>query len=245
MDAGVEGVHGEDSTHLKGTTMKKNVIALTLSAVLMGGALPAQAIGIPTLDSLTASLLTSDAIAQAKQALDALTTAKDGIRKAEQQYNHYKSIVTGNDQLGGFLNDPALNTVLPLGEWSDVYSTVQDIASLRTRYGLTSDNASVQKRFDEMLAATDALERTYNASTVRVKNAEQLRAKLDQVETPQQKEDLQLRYQQELLEQQNQQMRLANMQMLQAQKADMENEKNAQAFEDYMLGKTKVLPKYD
>jgi type IV secretion system protein VirB5 len=153
--------------------------------------------------------------------------------------------VTGNDQLGGFLNNPALNKVLPLGEWSDVYSTVQDIASLRSRYGLTSDNASVQQRFDEMLAATDALERTYNASTQRVNNAEQLRARLDQVQTPQQKEDLQLRYQQELLEQQNQQMRLANMQMLQAQKADMENAKNAQAFEDYMLGKTTVLPKYE
>jgi type IV secretion system protein VirB5 len=183
-------------------------------------------------------------MAQAKQALDALSAAKDGIRQAEQQYNNYKSIVTGNDQLGGFLNNPALNKVLPLGEWSDVYSTVQDISSLRRRYGLTSDNASVQQQFDRMLAATDALERTYNASTERVKNAEQLRARLDQVQTPQQKEDLQLRYQQELLEQQNQQMRLANMQALQAQKEKMDDAKRAQNFEDYILGKSTVLPSY-
>jgi type IV secretion system protein VirB5 len=222
--------------------MNKNVLALTLSAVLLGGALPAQAIGVPTLDALTASLLTSNAVAQAKQALEALNAAKDGIRQAEQQYNNYKSIVSGNDQLGSFLNNPALNRVLPLGEWSDVYSTVQDIASLRSRYGLTSDNASVQQKFDQMLAATDALERTYNASTERVKNAEQLRAKLDQVQTPQQKEDLQLRYQQEMLEQQNQQMRLANMQMLQAQTEKMDDAKRAQDFEDYMLGKTSVIP---
>lgn len=224
--------------------MKKNVTALTLSAVLLGGALPAQA-GVPTVDAIAASLLTSNAVAQAKQALDALTTAKDAIRAAEQQYNHYKSIVTGNDQLGGFLNDPALNKVLPLGEWSDVYSTVQDIASLRSRYGLTSDNASVQQKFDQMLAATDALERTYNASTERVKNAEQLRAKLDQVQTPQQKADLQLRYQQEMLEQQNQQMRLVNMQMLQAQTEKNNNAKRAQDFQDYMLGKTTVIPNQD
>jgi type IV secretion system protein VirB5 len=225
--------------------MKKNVIALTLSAVLLGTTVPVFAIGVPTLDAATGLILESNAVAQAKQALEALNAAKDGIRQAEQQYNNYKSIVTGNDQLGGFLNNPALNKVLPLGEWSDVYSTVQDIASLRRRYGLTSDNASVQRRFDEMLAATDALERTYNASTERVNNAEQLRAKLDQVQTPQQKEDLQLRYQQELLEQQNQQMRLANMQMLQAQKEKMDNRKRAQDFQDYMYGKRAIIPNQD
>ncbi|RMS18769.1 Conjugal transfer protein, partial [Pseudomonas coronafaciens pv. garcae] len=63
--------------------------------------------------------------------------------------------------------------------------------------------------------------------------------------TPQQKEDLQLRYQQELIELQNQQMRLANMQMLQQQQEKMENEKRAQAFSDYMKGKTSVRPSYD
>lgn len=221
--------------------MKKTVIVLTLSA-LLGGAVPAFATGVPTLDVATGMILENNAVAQAKQALDALNAAKDGIRQAEQQYNNYKSMVSGNDQLGGFLNNPALNKVLPLGTWSDVYSGVQDIASLRNRYGLTSDNASVQQKFDRMLSATDALERTYNASTERVKNAEQLRAKLDQVQTPQQKEDLQLRYQQEMLEQQNQQMRLANMQMLQQQQDKIDNTKQAQDFEDYMLGKTSVIP---
>jgi type IV secretion system protein VirB5 len=225
--------------------MRKNAIACALSAVLLAGAVPVLAAGVPTLDAVTAALLESNAVAQAKQALEALNTAKDAIRQAEQQYNNYKSIVSGNDQLGGFLNNPALNEVLPLGEWSDVYSTAKDIASLRDRYGLTSDNASVQARFDRILAATDALERNYNATTQRVNNAALLRAKLNEVQTPQQKEDLQLRYQQELLEQQNQQMRLANMQMLQAQKDKMDNAKRAQDFQDYMLGKTTVIPNQD
>lgn len=220
-------------------------MTVAFSVVLLAGALPVQAAGVPTLDAVTGLILENNAVAQAKQALEALNAAKDGIRQAEQQYNNYKSIVTGNDQLGGFLRNPALNKVLPMGEWSEVYSTVQDIASLRKRYGLMSDNASVQRRFDEMLAATDALERTYNASTERVNNAEQLRAKLDQVQTPQQKEDLQLRYQQELLEQQNQQMRLANMQMLQAQKEKMDSRKRAQDFQDYMYGKRATIPNQD
>ncbi|EGH17699.1 VirB5, partial [Pseudomonas savastanoi pv. glycinea str. race 4] len=120
-------------------------------------------------------------------------TAKDAIRETAQQYNHYKSIITGNDMLGGFLNDPALNKVMPMGDWADVYGTARDIASLRDRYGLTSDNASVQAKFDQMMSVADALERNYNASTERVKNAEFLRARLNEVTTPQQKEDLQLR----------------------------------------------------
>lgn len=225
--------------------MKKHAIACALSAVLIAGSVPALAAGVPTLDAVTAAILESNAVAQAKQALEALNTAKDGIRQVEQQYNNYKSIVTGNDKLGAFLDNPSVNKVLPLGEWSDVYDTAQNIASLRDRYGLTSDNASVQAKFDRMLSAMDALERNYKATTERVSNAEQLRAKLNEVQTPQQKEDLQLRYQQELLEQQNQQMRLANMQMLQQQQEKMENVNRGQSFEDYMSGKTSARPDYD
>lgn len=225
--------------------MKKHAMVYALSAVMLTGGLPALAIGIPTLDSVTAGLLTTNAMAQAKQALEALNTAKDAIREAERQYSNYKSIVTGNDQLGAFLNNPALNKVLPMGEWSDLYSSAQDIARLRDRYNLTSDNASVQEKFDQLLSVTDALERNFNASTERVKNAEQLRDRLNQVQTPQQREDLQLRYQQELIEQQNQQMRLANMQMLQQQQEKMVNEKRGQDFKDYMEGKTTVRPQYD
>lgn len=223
--------------------MKRNAIAYALSAVMLTAALPALAVtGVPTLDAVTATILESNAMAQAKQALEALNTAKDAIREAEREYNNYKSIVTGNDQLGGFLNNPALNQVLPLGEWSDVYSSARDIARLRDRYGLTSDNASVQDKFDRMLSVTDALERNFNASTERVNNAEQLRVRLNEVQTPQQKEDLQLRYQQELIEQQNQQMRLANMQMLQKQQEKLESKKREQDISDYYFGRTKIKP---
>lgn len=225
--------------------MKKKLIAIALSTVVLTGAQLVYATGVPTLDVITAGLLESNAVAQAKQALDALNTAKDAIKQAEAQYNNYKSIVTGNDKLGSFLSNPAMNKILPMGDWSQVYSSVQDIAGLRNRYGLVSSNASVQARFDQMLAATDALERTYNASTERVTNAELLRAKLNTVETPQQKEDLQLRYQQELIEQNNQQMRLANMQMLQQQQDKIQNEKRAQDFEDYMMGKSSTRPEYN
>lgn len=230
---------------MKNNQLKHSLIAVALAAAL-GTAPPLTlASGIPTLDVATGIILESNAVAQAKQALDALKQAKEGIDQARQQYDHYKGIITGNDMLGDFLNDPALNRVMPMGDWSDVYSTVKDVASLRERYGLVSENASIQEKFDKILAGADSMERMYDASTQRVKNAEQLRAQLNVVQTPQQKADLQLRYQQELLEQQNQQMRLANMQALMQQQEKAENTKRSQAFSDYMTGKSKVLPKYE
>lgn len=225
--------------------LKHSLVAVALSAALVATSMPVFAIGIPTMDVALALELQANAMAQAKQALDALKQAKEGIDQAREQYDNYKSMVSGNDELGDFLNNPALNKVLPMGDWAVVYSSVKDISSLRERYGLKSDNASVQQQFDRILAAADALERNYDVSTERVKNAEQLRAQLNVVQTPQQKEDLQLRYQQELLEQQNQQMRMENMQALMQQQEKAENAKRSQAFSDYMTGKSKVLPKYE
>lgn len=133
--------------------------------------------------------------------------------------------------------NPELNKTLSLDGWEDIYEDARDLGSLRERYGLVSDDISVQKSFDKLLAVTDALERNYDASTQRVQNAQALRTKLDEVQTPQEKEDLQLRYQQELLELQNQQMRLQQTQMLVAQKERMESKQRAQSFKGHLNGK--------
>lgn len=199
--------------------MKKTLIALALACAALSAVPSSYASGIPTVDAANLAQMLLDAQAQAQQALDALNTAKEGIAQAKAQYDHYKSIVTGNDQLGAFLDDPTLNRLMPMGEWSEMYDNVKDIAGLRERYGLTSKNKDVQTQFDQLLAVAGALEANYDASTERVRNAEKLRQKLDEVQTPQQKEDLNLRYQQELLELQNQQLRLANMKYLDEQKA--------------------------
>lgn len=222
------------------------VLRAGLLAVALGAAAPTiYASGIPTVDVATGIILTNNALQQAQEALDTLNQAKAGIEQAKAQYEHHRSLIEGNLQLGDFLNNPALNNVLPLSAWADVYTGVKNLPELRQRYGLVSDDAQTQKAFDKLLAATGALEENYDASTQRVKNAEQLRAQLNVVSTPQQKEDLQLRYQQEFLELQNQQMRMANMQVLMAQEKQLENERRAQALNDYMLGKSKTLPQYE
>lgn len=226
--------------------MKKTLLAGLVAAALITAAPAVNAVvGIPTLDAATGIILTTNALAQAQQALDALNQAKEGIEQARAQYENYKGLISGNSDMGDFLDNPTLNKIMPLSEWGDVYSDAKDLPNLRNRYNLQSDNPDVQKQFDKLLAVTGMLEKNYDASTERVKNAEQLRQQLNVVETPQQKADLQLRYQQELLELQNQQMRMENIKMLTEQKERMESKQRSQAFEDYIRGKSKTVPQFN
>lgn len=225
--------------------MKKVLVAGLLATAMLMAAPTIYATGVPTLDVVTGGILTANGLAQAKQALDALNQAKEGIEQAKAQFDNYKNMISGNSNLGDFMDNPTINKILPLSEWGDVYSDAKRLPELRSRYGLTSDDSAVQKMFDKVLTATGVLEDNYNASTQRVKNAEELRKQLNVVETPQQKQDLQLRYQQELLELQNQQMRMENIKMLMEQQEKMENKQRSQAFQDYVRGKTKTVPQYN
>lgn len=225
--------------------MKKKLIAGLLAAAI-GTVVPTiNASGIPTVDVATGIILVNNATTQAQQALDALNEAKEGIAQARDMYEENKNMISGNSGLGDFMSDPELNKIMPLAAWSGMYSDAKNLPELRRRYGLYSDNVDIQKKFDKLLSATGLLEDNYDASTQRVRNAEQLRAQLNVVQTPQQKEDLQLRYQQEFLELQNQQMRMENMHMLVEQEQKAENTKRAQALNDYLKGKTKTLPSYE
>lgn len=225
--------------------MKKVLVAGLLATAMLMAAPTTYATGVPTLDVITGGILTANGLAQAKQALAALDQAKEGIEQAKAQFDNYKNMISGNSNLGDFMDNPTINKILPLSEWGDVYSDAKRLPELRSRYGLTSDDSAVQKAFDKVLTATGVLEDNYNASTQRVKNAEELRKQLNVVETPQQKQDLQLRYQQELLELQNQQMRMENIKMLMEQQEKMENKQRSQAFQDYVRGKTKTVPQYN
>lgn len=218
--------------------MKQKLIAGLLAAAMLAAAPTLNASGIPTLDVATGIILNQNALAQAQQAMDALKQAKEGIEQAKAQYENYKSLISGNSDYGSFLDNPELNRIMPITAWGEVYNDAKDLPELRNRYGLQSGDPLVQQAFDKLLASAQVLEKNYEASNERVRNAEQLRAELDVVQTPQQKQDLQLRYQQELLEQQNQQMRMANMMALMEQKTKIENKQRAQAFQDRVRGKS-------
>ncbi|EFR6366486.1 type IV secretion system protein, partial [Salmonella enterica subsp. enterica serovar Anatum] len=100
----------------------------------------------------------------------------------------------------------------------------------------------VQKVFDKLLRQAGVLEEQYKATNIRKKNAETLRNKLNEVQTPAEREQLVLRYQQEQLELANQQTQLQNTRYLMEQQEKLEQKKKEQNFVDYMLGKSKVRP---
>lgn len=219
----------------------KTVIAVSLAMAISA---PVYASGIPTVDVASITQLVVNAQQQAKEALAQLDKAKEAISQAKSQYDHYKSIMQGNDKLGDFLNDPLLNELLPVSDWQDIYSQAKDLPNLRTRYGLTSSDPKIQAAFDKLLSQADTLEKQYDASNKRIKTAEGLRSRLNSVETPKDREQLGLRYQQEMLELQNQQAQLQNTRYLMEQQNKIDDAKRAQAFEDYMLGNSKQRPSY-
>lgn len=218
--------------------MKKSLIAVMVTCAISLLPTFGNATGIPTLDAVSAAIQTSNALAQAQQAMDALKTAKQGIEEARDQYEGYKALVSGNADYSRFLNNPTVNKAFPVGEWMDLYEDAVDLPNLRQRYGLYSTNAMIQRQFDEMLSVVGALELNYEASNERIKNAEALRSELDRVQTPQEKADLQLRYQLEYIELQNQQMRLQNIQMLADQKEKLENKQKSRQYVDQLRGKS-------
>jgi len=202
------------------------------------------AVGIPTMSITEITQMIINAQQQASQALDQLSAARDAISQAKSQYDNYKGIITGNNKLGDFLNDPTLNSLLPVSDWQNLYTRSKDLTDLRARYGLQSSNNKVQAAFDKLLSQAGVLEDQYDATNKRVKTAEGLRTQLNTVQTPAEREQLNLRYQQEYLEIQNQKAQLENSRYLMEQKDKINDTRNAQAFEDYMLGKSKTRPSY-
>lgn len=227
-------------------TVKKTAIAAALAQVTFFAVIPhSPAAGIPTVSATELAQMVVNAQQQAKEALAQLNKAKEAIAQAKSQYDHYKGLIEGNSNLADFLNDPLVNDLIPLGDWEQIYNDAKNLPDLRQRYGLTSDDPVVQKAFDKLLMKADVLEKEKTASDTRVQNAKKLRAKLNTVQTPQEKQDLALRYQQELLEIQTQQLRTQNIKELAAEKAKLEDHKRAQDFKDYMLRRRPDLPKYD
>jgi len=226
-------------------TLKRNLVALGLALVFAAAGITPTLADVPTVDIPALRQMLQNAQQQAREALAQLDKAKEAISQAKSQYEHYKGIVQGNDKLGEFLNDPYVNQLLPAKEWQDIYTQAKDLPQLRQRYGLVSDNPQVQAAFDKLLSQADVLEKQYKATNTRLEHAKGLRNRLNSVETPKEREQLALRYQQEILELQSQQVQLQNSRYLMEQKDKMENEKRAQDYTDYMLGKKKDRPQYN
>ncbi|PLY35825.1 conjugal transfer protein [Pectobacterium carotovorum] len=221
---------------------KNRITAYFVLAVSTAVCLPVFSAGVPTVSVAELTQMVLNAQQQAQQALAQLEKAKESIQQAKNQYDHYKSIMEGNDKLGAFLNDPYVNKLLPTSDWQDIYSQAKNLPDLRKRYGFVGYEPEAQKVFDKLLSQVGVLEEQYEATNTRKKNAESMREKLNTVQTPAEREQLALRYQQEQLEMANQQAQLQNTRYLMEQEEKLEQKKKEQDFVNYMLGKNKTRP---
>ncbi|HHU1575858.1 TPA: type IV secretion system protein [Escherichia coli] len=223
--------------------MNTRITKLSMLGVLITAlSAPVYSVGIPSVDAARITQAAQQAQVQAKEALAQLNAAKDAIAQAKAQYEKYEGMVKGNANLGDWLRDDNISDLFPTSDWADIYDDAENIGSLRNRYGLTSTDPSVQKQFDKLLSQAGFLEKNYKASSQRIKKINSIRKALNSAVTPQQKEDLALRLQDEQLELKNQEVQLQNTRLLMEQKEKINDAKYAQDMSEYYAGKTRKQP---
>ena len=130
--------------------------------------------GIPTFDSATFTQLTTQ-IQQTQQIL--------------QNAQNQLEAITGNSNIGRMLYESALVNYIPTsGDWNEIFN--MDISPLLEKYGLSSEDERMQKQYEREVSIMLAAERSYQAQTQRLANIEALMDRANEVNNPQQREDL-------------------------------------------------------
>ena len=167
-------------------------IAFGLGAVSVN----ASATGIPTVDVASIAQAVLNATQQASEAASQLAAAEKAISQAQSQFNEYKGLATGNSSFGSMYNSSKLTSYLPTttttNSWSSIYSSMDSskLASLRSQYNLTSDDALQQEVYDKKLTNLSTAQDQYTANNLRLQNIQNLQAAADAATTPQEKEDI-------------------------------------------------------
>lgn len=178
------------------TRLNTRSLAFAISVALGTFSAHALATGVPTVDVLTNAQLLANAVQQASEAAAALEQAKAAVAQAQSQFNEYKGLINGNSSYGSLYNSSKLTSYLPTtttsGSWSSIYSNMDSskLASLRSQYGLTNDDALQQEVYDKKLTNLATAESQYEANNLRLQNIQNLQAAADAATTPQEKEDI-------------------------------------------------------
>ncbi|CNK25749.1 P-type DNA transfer protein VirB5 [Yersinia aldovae] len=188
-----------------------------------------QSAGIPVVDVAGIAQMLQNATQQAQEALDNLDAIKSQIAETKSMADAAKARFEGNWGLADVLNDPTLNSYLPTKDWSDIYGGTRDLTNLRDKYGLKSQNTSIQKHYDEMLTNLDVMQEAYDSTVKRSDNIRKLGTMMDTAQTPQQKADYANRIaveQTEILNE-NTKIELVKTQMEQRAKAQEQSRRQA------------------
>lgn len=147
------------------------------------------AAGIPVVDVTSIAQMVTNATQQAEQAATALAQAK---LEAEAEKLRFE----GNSNLNSLISQVDLDKYISSTDWtsSSTSSTVSSksstsITELRKTYGLTSDNATVQKYYDVELTNLGNLQTAFDGITTKISNIKELASYASSATTPQEKQD--------------------------------------------------------
>lgn len=192
-----------------------NIAKPLLLSILLTSSSLTYAIGIPTFDATTIAQMVKEATTQAEQFRKQMESIKTQIEEAKKHNGVWGAIGgltdgTANNYLKGDRLDSQLN-----GE----------IAGLRDKFDLKSDNPDIQKQYDGLLKDYAFQETVYKNAQEREKNISDLIKKLEQAETPAQKSSIESSLLSQQLQMQNEAKLIANRQAMIKQQQEIEHQR--------------------
>lgn len=218
----------------------------TLAAVLFSNAMaPANASGIPVVDAASIADRAIKHVETLAKYVEQIAVLRDQLESQKRQLE----ALTGTRNLGDILNNPAIRDALPadardilrasnggLGGISDAVERIEREERLTGNY--EQDKKNLDARAEKIAVRSQAMmEQTQKAMTARVKQVDQLQAKINQAQDPKAIADLQARL---LVEQANIQADQTRADMLtrqiEAEQALMEQQAEKLADSSFSLG---------
>lgn len=168
---------------------KPTLIALSLAFTTPNIAL---ASGIPTVDAAGIATTIAENLKTLEQLKSQLDAINQQIDQARQFANDTKNRFEGNWNLGDLINNDDFIRSLPK-EAKDVLignSNSFNLDSLRSKYGLSSENAQTQKSYDALMKYAERTKDVYQNTLKRIKNLTQLKDLANAAQIPAQKQDV-------------------------------------------------------
>lgn len=153
-------------------------------------ATPTFATGIPVVDVAGIAQFALEATTRAKDFATSLTEARKRLSELKNQGEHYKNMVEGHTDFEDLLYDPNLNDYFALDDWQKIYENTDDIADLRRKFDLYSDDPFMQRHYDRQLKQYKIQTMFYESSVKHNKNMNKLMTQYDRANTPAKKADL-------------------------------------------------------
>ena len=153
--------------------------------------------GLPVIDIAGFAQFAQEALVAAKQfkeRMDSIRTqiseAKNQVNEMKKQGSYYKNMVEGHWNIENIFTNTEASKYLAKSEWKGIYTDIGDIIDLRNEFGLKSDNAVIQGKYDLMLRQYSFQEKTYQLSVKRQKRIVDLMGHFESANTPSKKADL-------------------------------------------------------